>query len=94
MYITTSNTYLIVSRSTVLKKENENYLFLFFISVSLLNSGQLFILSADVTDHVHVGFYLAATNGEIGLCTQVIFFFCQASTSYLTQRPDMFPSGF
>lgn len=40
MYITTSNTYLIVSRSTVLKKENENYLFLFFfISVLLLNSG-------------------------------------------------------
>ena len=33
MYITTSNTYLIVSRSTVLKKENEKYLFLFSISV-------------------------------------------------------------
>lgn len=32
MYITTSNTYLIVSRSTVLKKENENYLFLFFFN--------------------------------------------------------------
>lgn len=43
MYITTSNTYLIVSRSTVLKKENENYFFFnFFISVSLLNSGYLF----------------------------------------------------